>query len=120
MYAFGVIAIVTGSLLLPASAPAQAQTVPAQQMRNNVTMQDLENNALHATTSQASAGAEAALGTMSRGNVFRLTQTGDYNTVTATQTGIDNIAMVTQVGLMNTATITQSGTGNRVTLRQGR
>lgn len=114
----GIVVSLACGLAGQAAAPAAAQTVPAVQMRTDLTMQDLENAAARATNIQSYALADTTAGRS--GNVFQAFQEGDYNTITATQSGTNNLILVVQTGQQNAATISQSGSYNRVILRQGR
>lgn len=116
----GFTAIIAGGFLLQSGSSAWAQTVSPLQIRSDMTMQDMENNAIRTTMGRISAGTDATPGSTNQGNLFQITQTGDYNTVNGTQTGTGNVALVTQMGQLNSVTILQSGTGNRATLHQAR
>lgn len=106
------------ALAVQAAAPAEAQTVPAMQMRTDLTMQDLENAAAHRTNAQAYTLADTTAGRS--GNVFQASQVGDYNTITALQSGANNLIQIVQTGQQNAATISQTGSYNHITLHQGR
>lgn len=105
-------------LAVQANAPAEAQTVPAMQMRTDLTMQDLENAAARRINAQAYTVADTTAGRS--GNVFQALQEGDYNTITAVQSGTNNLIQIVQTGQQNSATISQTGSYNRISLHQGR
>ncbi|GEL41783.1 hypothetical protein MEX01_23740 [Methylorubrum extorquens] len=113
-----IIAAILGIGVAQAAGPAGAQTVPALQMRSDLTMQDLENAAARNTNAQSYAAVTTSAGPS--GNLFQAAQTGDYNTITALQSGNNNLIQIVQAGQQNVATVSQTGSYNRVTLRQGR
>ncbi len=108
----------TAAAAMLAGRPLQAQTLSVPQMRGDLTMRDMENDAARRTLNRAPADSEAGLG--SHNNLFQVSQTGDHNTVDARQSGANNIIQIVQIGQMNTATVAQSGLNNSVTLRQER